>query len=186
MSAVAEIKSFQVQRVPAPAPHEPAPLSGTPEQRIVDRGFDLLRHLIATPQAAERFPTGATVVIVPLDDPEVARINLALGRRAAREGKDVVYTFVGPDGPITGTAHQFLLDLRDERWSTEPRTELSGMTAAQARALLEEIASESHEHGPAGFGYDNIVVLNGVRVYILDEPEPGLYQVVAVERDPRT
>ena len=84
MSAVAEIKSFQVQRVPAPAPHEPAPLSGTPEQRIVDRGFDLLRHLIATPQAAERFPTGATVVIVPLDDPEVARIHLELVRRAAQ------------------------------------------------------------------------------------------------------
>lgn len=78
-----------------------------------------------------------------------------------------------------------MLDLRDERWGTEPRAELSGMTAAQARALLEEVASESQEHGSAGFAYDNIVVLDGVRVYIPGEPQAGLYQVVAVERDPR-
>lgn len=182
------IHSLRVEQLPttpraeARAPEQPS--AGSPDQRVIDLGFDLLRSLIARPDLAERLPDGVMIAIIPNYDPEVARINLALARQALRKGQAVHFRFVGRNGPLEGTEYRFTVDLRDERWGAGPRPEFGGKTAAELRAQFHEMVEQSLERGPVSMAYENIVVLNGVRVYIVDESEPGLYECIAIARRP--
>lgn len=144
----------------------------------------MLRSLIAEPDLAEQLPDGATVAIIPDYDPEVARINLALARQALRKGQAVHFRFVGRNGPLEGTEYRFTVDLRDERWGAGPRAEFGGKTAAELRAQLHRTVEQSIEHEPVSMAYENVVVLNGVRVYIVDESESGRYECIAIARRP--
>ena len=70
---------------------------------IVSRGLDLLqRHLAAAFEDPDGvlggFPVGATVVLLPPDDPEVFERNLRSAARMAREGKNVYLCHVDRDG----------------------------------------------------------------------------------------
>lgn len=158
--------------------------AGSPDERIIDPSFDLLRSLIAEPDLAEQLPHGATVAVIPDYDPEVARINLVAARRTLRQGKDVHFHFVGRSGPLEGTEYRFIVDLRDERWGAGPRPEFGAKTAAEMRALFHRMAEQSIDHEPVSMAYENVVVLNGVRAYIVDEVEPGLYSCIAIAREP--
>ena len=182
MSAPAEIRSLRVERLPrARLPEHPTPL-GTADERAVDLSFAFFRGMLGLDDPAKRVPNGSSVVIIPVHDPELARINVALARRAKRAGQPLHLEFVGPAGPVRSASYRMTVDLRDATWGEGPRPELEGRTAADLRALLADTAAESQEHGPVSLQYENFVVLNGVRVYILDEPEPGLFEVVAVEQ----
>ena len=61
-----------------------------------------LREALEEPAILDRIPDGATVVLMPPDDPELAQRNLALMARQMEAGKNVVLQHVGvppPDAP---------------------------------------------------------------------------------------
>ncbi len=80
--------------------------------------------------------------------------------------------------------YEFSIDLRDESWEQEPRPEFNGQSVTELRQDFHAIVENSQHEEPLRFAYENIVVLNGVRVYILDEPEPGVYDCIAFARNP--
>ena len=63
------------------------------DERIITEniklGFEFARNLVDDPSSLEDIPDGATVVIIPDDDPEVAERNIELALKAVREGADV-------------------------------------------------------------------------------------------------
>ena len=180
------IQSLHIERVPLARRGDRQASAVPAEERANKLTFDLFETTLAHPEIAERFQQGAMVALIPENDPEVATLNLQGVARARRKGQPVQFLFLDASGRVPGgTPYEFVIDLRDERWGQQPQPELDGRTASELRAILAEVARASQEETPVRLAYDNIVVLNGVRVYILDEPEPGLYQVVAVERDPR-
>lgn len=181
----AQIQSLRVEKVRSVSQAGKKTPSAPADERVIGLGFDLLRSVIADPVLLEQLPDGATIAIVPEDDPEVAQINLEAARHAAQKGEDVRYHFVGSDGrPIHGTGYRFTIDLRDETWGTDPRLEFDGQTAAELRASFGETAAKSRQDGAVSFKYQNIIVLNGVRVYVGQEAEIGLYECIAIERTP--
>lgn len=179
------IQSLNVERVPvAPRPSR-EPLARSPEERANGLSFGLFRASLASPETLTRIAPDTMVALVPEGDPEVAALNLEAARRAKRKGQPVVYIVIDPTGrTVEGTAYEFAIDLRDERWGDKPHPELGERTAAEMRAIFKGVVAESQDQGPVGLAYENVVVLNGVRVYIVDEPEPGLYQVIAFNRKP--
>lgn len=62
---------------------------------VVERNLALVsaftQAIIADPSLGEEIPKGATLVLIPDDDPELAAYNRALGERAQAAGK-TVYT----------------------------------------------------------------------------------------------
>lgn len=58
-------------------------------ERDIGLGFDFLGAIIDDPSIAEDIPNGATLVLLPDDDPELAEANLQMGIEAARKGADV-------------------------------------------------------------------------------------------------
>ena len=179
------IQSLHVERVPLARRGDCHPSAVPAEERANKLTFDLFETALAHPETAERFQQGVMVALIPENDPEVAALNLQAVARARRKGQPVQFLFLDASGRVPGaTTYEFAIDLRDERWGQQPRPELDGRTAAELRAILAEVARASQEEAPVRLAYENIVVLNGVRVYVLDEPEPGLYQVIAFERRP--
>lgn len=177
----AQVRSLDVRR----APITPLPLSGTPEERALDWSFRMFRVFLGNPSAPTGLHDGVVTIVIPEDDPAVANLNLAAARMAERRGQTVAYRYLDSAGrPLGGVTRRFSIDLRDSTWGLGPRDELDGDTAAQLRTWFHAIIAGSQEGAPVGLSYDNIIVLNGVRIYLLDEPEPGLYTCLAFERDP--
>lgn len=180
-----QIRSLRVEKIPSVSRAEKQMPVAPADERVIGQGFDLLRSLIADPTLLEQLPDGATIAIIPEDDPEVAQINLEAAGRAAQKGKDTYYHFIGSDGrPIRGTRYRFTIDLRDETWGTAPRPEFDGKTAAAMRDIFRETVARSRQEGSVSFKYQSIVVLNGVRVYVVQEAEVGLYECIAIDRTP--
>ena len=58
-------------------------------ERGIGLGFDFLKAIIDDPSIADDIPNGATVVLLPDDDTELAESSLQGGIEAARKGADV-------------------------------------------------------------------------------------------------
>jgi hypothetical protein len=54
--------------------------------------FDFLKEILADP---ESMPPSSHVVLIPADDQELARANIARGIKAVEAGKDVFFRHVG-------------------------------------------------------------------------------------------
>lgn len=177
----ASVQSLEIQR--ALVAHFPLP--GTPEERSLDWAQRMFRVFLGSPGTPTGLRDRQIVILIPQDDPAVANLNLMAARQAERQGKKVAYRYLDSDGrPLGGTIRRLPIDLRDSRWGTEPREELEGQTAAQLRERFHAIMTDSQVGEPVGLAYENIVVLNGVRIYLLDEQEPGFYLCLAFERAP--
>lgn len=56
----------------------------------INLGFDFVSAAIDDPSLLDGIPQGATLVLLPEDDPDLTETNLGIAVRAAREGKTVV------------------------------------------------------------------------------------------------
>lgn len=62
--------------------------AGFPE-RNVTLSFEFAKSIIDDPAILEEIPDGATLVLLPDDEPDLARENLRLGIETAQRGEDV-------------------------------------------------------------------------------------------------
>ena len=58
-------------------------------ERNITLSFEFAKAIIDDPAILEEIPHGATLVLLPEDDPELSRENLKLGMSAAEHGEDV-------------------------------------------------------------------------------------------------
>ncbi len=179
IAQAAEIKSLRFERTERPSSAE---TSAGVVERAIDRGFALALAILNRPALLDRIPDGAAVVLLPPEDRALAKSNTALGDSLAHRGYSVAYWELA--ARAEGTVDYFTLDLRDERWGADPRHEFNGQTAAQMRDALAQAVRESQEHALDGFTFDTRVVLNGVRIRIEEEIDPGLYRSVAIDGRP--
>ncbi|MGH2534734.1 MAG: DUF5647 family protein [Thermomicrobiales bacterium] len=56
----------------------------------IDLAFQMIEEAIERPSLLDDIPDGATVVVMPSDDPELPQQNLSLPMRLAEAGKTVV------------------------------------------------------------------------------------------------
>lgn len=56
-------------------------------ERNITPAFDLAKNIVANPALLDEIPDGATVVLIPQDDPELAERNSELGIEAVRAGE---------------------------------------------------------------------------------------------------
>lgn len=182
----ARLQTLEVERVPLRSVDEREAAPTSPEDRANALSFDLFEDVLAYPENVPKIAPGALLALIPEHDPEVAELNLEAARRAVRGGQPVQYLFTDARGrPIAGRTHQIEIDLRDETWGSEPRPELGGRTATEMRRLFPRTVTGSQLQGPLSLTYENVVVFNGVRAYMVDEPEPGLFQCIVFEPRPR-
>ncbi len=64
---------------------------------ILSTEFD--RYVLEHPEFAEKIPLNSQVVILPEDDRELCRINMAMAEKQREEGQQVVYVHVGSVPP---------------------------------------------------------------------------------------
>ena len=176
-----QVHSLDIRR--AAPPKMALLLAGTPEDRALEWDFLMFRAFLDNPDADSGLHDGVLAVVIPQDDPAVANLNLEAARAAVRRGEPVVYRYLDSAGrPLDGTEYRFTIDVSDATWGTEPHPTLDGKSATELRAWFQGILAGS-QHGEAvKIAYESIVVLNGVRVYLLDEPERGIYACLAFER----
>jgi hypothetical protein len=69
-----------------------------PHADLIERNMALAANLMAAqlenPNALAEIPNGATLILIPDDDPELARFNRDLGLQALEEGEDVYFRHV--------------------------------------------------------------------------------------------
>jgi hypothetical protein len=70
-------------------------------ERNMELAFALLREQAAHPESAAEIPDGATVILLPDDDAELAAFNRALGLKALEEGQDVYFRHVRASALLT-------------------------------------------------------------------------------------
>jgi hypothetical protein len=178
----AQIRTLQVERVPLRVVNEPEVIPSSTEDRANALSFELFEDLLAYPENVPRIIPGALLALIPEHDPEVAELNLEAARRAVRQGQPVQYLFTDIGGrPRVGRTYDIEIDLRNETWGIGPRPELGDRTAEEMRQLLPRTVTEAQVQGPISLTYENVVVFNGVRVYMVDEPEPGVFRCITFE-----
>ena len=64
-----------------------------PDRNLALAG-QFLQAVLDDPALVEQIPDGATLVLIPDDDPELARFNLDLGWKAVLAGEDVYFRHV--------------------------------------------------------------------------------------------
>ncbi|HEX5502049.1 MAG TPA: DUF5647 family protein [Thermomicrobiales bacterium] len=70
--------------------------------RNLVRAGEFLQAVLDDPALVEQIPDGATLVLIPDDDPELARFNMDLGWKAVLAGEDVYFRHVrGATTPAT-------------------------------------------------------------------------------------
>ena len=57
--------------------------------RNAELAFDLVQAQLANPELLHEIPNGATVVLIPEDDPELAEYNFGVARTLVARGKNV-------------------------------------------------------------------------------------------------
>ena len=71
--------------------------------QFVERNLELAERLLVAgfddPALLEAVPDGATIVLLPDDDPELAAYNLELGLASIRRGRDVYFRHVRAVAP---------------------------------------------------------------------------------------
>lgn len=69
--------------------------------RNLSLASEFLQAVLDDPALVEQIPDGVTLVLIPNDDPELARFNLDLGWKAVLAGEDVYFRHVrGAATPI--------------------------------------------------------------------------------------
>ncbi len=69
---------------------ETTPLDAiTAGTRNAELAFDLVQAQLANPELLNEIPNGATVVLIPEDDPELAEYNFGVARTLVARGKNV-------------------------------------------------------------------------------------------------
>ena len=63
-------------------------------ERNLTLSTELARAIIDDPVLLEEIPEGATVILLPDDDPDLAQANLELGWVALKRGEDVYFRHV--------------------------------------------------------------------------------------------
>ncbi len=63
--------------------------------RNIELAFEFTSAIFADPSQADGMPMGATVVLIPDDDPDLAEANLATAITAFRSGRDVFLRHAG-------------------------------------------------------------------------------------------
>src|SRR5687768_4030599 len=76
----------------------PTAWSGLTEvaKRNVELTFDFNRAILADPSILDDIPDGATVVLIPSDDPDLAAAEIEQSLAALRQGCDVYFRHVRP------------------------------------------------------------------------------------------
>lgn len=128
---------------------EPTPTAAAQTARTIDLAFDFLRDALDDPAVLDRIPDGATVVMLPDDDPGLAAANLRLAERAAAEGKTVYVR--PPAGPPVaaerwkGTrVRAFQIGALHLRWPTTPREGDPIITYDRPSDTLRILLAEAH------------------------------------------
>ncbi len=175
-----QIQSLSIERLPLDRQVVRALLPTSADERANAMNLALFRATFERPHMVGRFIPGALIALLPEHDPEVGELNLEAARRARRAGQAVHFLLADVTGtPSEASALEFTIELRDDVWGYASRAELSGRTAAELRTLFRHFVAMSQHARPLRLRYENVVMLNGVRIYIVDEPEPGVYDCVA-------
>lgn len=58
-------------------------------KRNITLSFEFAKSIVDDPAILEEIPDGATLVLLPDDEPDLVRENLRLGLEAAKRGEDV-------------------------------------------------------------------------------------------------
>lgn len=82
-----------------------------------------------------------------------------------------------------GTVYDIPVDLTVERWGVGPHAEFDGGTVFDRREALFELVRKSQEsREPVSLSFSNFDVFNGAYLFIVAEPEPGMYILRAFAR----
>ncbi|MFN8514326.1 MAG: type II toxin-antitoxin system death-on-curing family toxin [Chloroflexia bacterium] len=81
----------------------------------------------------------------------------------------------------TGSAYAFTIDFTDATWGTEPRLDWEWKSVVEKRAEFRRLVEQSWDT-PVTFSYGTMREFNATRIFIVAEPEPGLYQCRAIAR----
>ena len=65
-------------------------------RRAIALTFDFNRAILADPSILDDIPDGATIVLIPSEDPELAEAEVEQGLAALRQGRDVYFRHVRP------------------------------------------------------------------------------------------
>ena len=57
-------------------------------------GFEFDKYLLEHPEILEKIPENALVVLLPQDDPELAKANIALAKKGREPGQPVVHVII--------------------------------------------------------------------------------------------
>ncbi|MDQ3696395.1 MAG: hypothetical protein M3464_22665 [Chloroflexota bacterium] len=71
-------------------------------EQMIRNTFGLVRGAAANPAVARDIPMGATIVLIPDDDPELAEAEMAAGMAALGQGQDVYFRHIRPGDIIRG------------------------------------------------------------------------------------
>lgn len=63
-------------------------------ERNMDLSFEFARGIFENPEILDEIPDGATLVLLPDDDPSLLQEKMELGMRALRRGEDVYFRHV--------------------------------------------------------------------------------------------
>lgn len=86
----------------------------------IDLAGRLLHEIVADPDALDRIPDGATLVVLPYDDEALALHNLAMAGALVNQGRTVYFRRVGGSADAGDSATWNGADERWPRWSESP------------------------------------------------------------------
>lgn len=72
-------------------------------EQMIRNTFGLVRGAAANPAVARDIPKGATIVLIPDDDPELAAAEIKAGMVALSRGQDVYFRHLRPGDVIRGS-----------------------------------------------------------------------------------
>lgn len=175
-SALSPIYSLVV----TPAPLAIPSIAPAPEDRASERQIVRFREAISDPRNLAYFHADALIALIPAGDPEAAAASLLAARRARRRHRHVQFLFTDEQEALATTpATEFVVDLRESTWGAAPQARLGSWTAAELRAILSSIIADEQIWGRRTDGSEDVVILNGKRTYLLDEPDDGLFTCIA-------
>jgi hypothetical protein len=151
------------------------------EERISERQINRFREVLSDPRNLAYFHADALIALIPTGDPEAVAASLHAARRARRRQRRVQFLFTSTNNTTAATtpATEFVVDLREAAWGAASQERLGGWTAAELRAILGSIIADEQIWGPRTDGSEDVVILNGQQIYLLDEPEEGLFTCIA-------
>lgn len=66
-------------------------------EKNITLSFEFERYLLEHPEVLEQIPSGAEVILLPKDDPQLYQVNLTSARKARRQHRSARIVFVEID-----------------------------------------------------------------------------------------